>query len=255
MKPVLNLLLSVSLLPFGNGNAFAGEPQPSPSRVKFIYDSKDTGRLEVETESVLEYSTVTVPLVINPQTTWICRLNPNETTGVFTVTTLDSERVDADGKVNPVTLLQTAQPFQNGKEQVLVKSSAFTLSAMVTQQPPDKTLGTAAEPAAPKPPSNQLSAEEAGKISLSAAMSTSVSSGGFPALILEGYNPFPRPLGKGVVRVTLPGTGGTPETVRDYQVQLQAAALADFRTSVGVNLKIPDGVKLDCKLVQIEFAR
>lgn len=240
MKPFLAafLLLSTAVI------LEAGETPPALRKFRLVYTDAAHQLAEAEVQSLSNRVITVLPLWLPSKSMWICSVTVDqpENTVSFDVQTPDlTSEASAGQSKTPQTILDVTMPLRNGEEMVLVKSTAFTLSATVTLPAVPKE----GEPA-PETPSLALTEDELKKVVFKTRyISDSIN--------FTGYNPFGKRLGEGILRVTVPKTGDTPEIVRDYAVRLNASGLADFWSSVSAGLGIPKGVEPTCQLVKLNF--
>lgn len=230
----------------------AGEEAQTTGKFRFVHTSDGNQRVEAEAQSVLERGSASIPLMFPSNILWICSVDVDLDRQLlyFNVVQRGAAPAPAQGQEPareahpPEPLLQLTHPLKTGQEMVLVKSTAFTLTATVTltreQAAPD------AAPPGPEIPAGTLTDEELKKVPIKTTWQPD-------RILVSGYNPFQKGLGAGVLRVTLPKTATEEETVRDYAVTFNAAGLADFSGQVSAALALPKGEQPVCKLVKLSF--
>jgi len=245
MKPFLTAFLFLSTAVILE----AGETPPAPAKFRLVYKDAAHQLSEVEVQSISDRGDTVMPLRLPSSLIWICTVavHQDENTVNFQVQAPEMTSEAADGKPKTLeTILLATLPLRSGEEMMLVKSNAFTLSATVTLPAPPKD----AEPTAGTP-KLALTEDELKQVVIKTIYDDDTLN---PAKIrIAGYNPFGKRLGEGILRVTVPKSGESPEMLRDYAVRLNASGLADFWSSVSAGLGIPKGVEPTCQLVKLNF--
>lgn len=247
MKPIFSAFLLLGTA----GCLIAGEEKPTTGKFLFVHVGADQQRTEVEARALISEGRVSLPLVLPDKTLWICiiSLDPASRVSEFSVHQAGSSPGPApvEGSTT-LPILQVSRVWKNGEEEVLVKSTAFTVTATVTV--PKENLVPEAEQSPPAATTTALTDEELKRVEVKTTYDP-----GNERIRLTGYNPFEKSLGKGVLRVILPKTAEAAESVRDYAVTLNGAGLADFSGEIRAAFGIAQGTKPLFKLVKLQFTQ